>query len=50
MLNGVSLIHAVQKGKHTMHKALLNNTSNAVKDNDLKEHPLYEIVPKEYHK
>ena len=49
MLNGASFFCTVKKGKLTIFKASLYDINKAIEAKDLKEHPLEEIVPKQYH-
>jgi len=49
MLNGSSLFQTVNKGKFKVFKASLNNINEAIQAQDLKERPLEEIIPKQYH-
>jgi hypothetical protein len=49
MLNGVSFFRTVKKGKLTVFKASLYNINKAFEAKDLKERPLEEVVPKQYH-
>jgi len=49
MLNGDSFFHTVTKGRLTVCKALLYNIYKAIEAKDLKECPLEEIVPEQYH-
>jgi len=50
MQNGTSFFHTVKKGKLTVFKASLYDINKAIEEKDLKERPLEEIVPKQYHK
>ena len=49
MLNGSSFFRTVKKGKLTIFKASLYDINKAIETKDLKERPLEEIVPKQYH-
>jgi hypothetical protein len=49
MPNGVSLFHTVKKERLTVFKASLYEVNKAIEAKDLKERPLEEIGPKEYH-
>ena len=49
MLNGASFFRMVKKGKLTVFKASLYDINKAIKAKDLKEYPLEEIVPEQYH-
>jgi hypothetical protein len=49
MLNGASFFRTVKKGRLTVFKASLHDINKAIEANDLKEHPLEEIIPKQYH-
>jgi len=49
MINGASFFRTVKKGKLTLIKASLHDINKAIEENDLKERPLKEIVPKLYH-
>jgi hypothetical protein len=49
MLNGVLLFHTVKKERLTVFKASLYEVNKAIEAKDLKERPLEEIGPKEYH-
>jgi len=49
MLNGASFFRTVKKGKLTLFKASLYDINKAIEAKDLKERPLEEIVPKQYH-
>jgi hypothetical protein len=49
MLNGASFFRTVKKGKLTVFKASLYDVIQAIEAKDLKERPLEEIVPKQYH-
>jgi hypothetical protein len=49
MLNGASFFCVVKKGKLTVFKASLYDINKAIKAMDLKERPLEEIVPEQYH-
>jgi hypothetical protein len=50
MLNGASFFRTVKKGKLTVFKASLYDINKAIEAKDLKECPLEEVVPKQYHK
>jgi hypothetical protein len=49
ILNGGSFFRTVQKGRITVCKASLYDINKAIEGKDLKERPLEEIVPKQYH-
>jgi len=49
MLNGASFLRTVKKAKLTVFKASLYDINQAIQAKDLKERPLEEIVPKQYH-
>jgi hypothetical protein len=49
MLNGALFFRTVRKGRLTVFKASLYNINKAIEGNDLKERPLEEVVPKQYH-
>jgi hypothetical protein len=49
MLNGASFFRTVKKGKHTLFKASVYDINKAIEVKDLKERPLEEIVPEQYH-
>jgi hypothetical protein len=49
MLNGASFICMVRKGRLTVFKASLYDINKAIEVKDLKECPLEEIVPDQYH-
>jgi hypothetical protein len=49
ILNGASFFRTVKKGKLTIFKASLYDINKVIEENDLKEHPLEEIVPEPYH-
>jgi hypothetical protein len=49
MLNGSSVFRTVKKGKLTVFKASRYDINQAIEAKDLKERPLDEIVPKQYH-
>jgi len=49
MLNGALFFHTVKKEKLTIFKASLYDINKAIEVNDLKEHPLEEVIPKQYH-
>jgi len=49
MLNGSSFFCTIKKGKLTIFKASLYDINKAIEVNDLKERPLEEVVPKQYH-
>ena len=49
MLNESSLFQTVKKGKFKVFKASLYNINEAIQAQDLKERPLEEIIPKQYH-
>jgi len=49
MLNGVSFFPTVKRGKLTMFKASLYDINKAIEVKDLKEKPLEEVIPKQYH-
>jgi len=49
MLNGSSFFSTVKKGKLMVFKASLYDINKAIEAKDLKEQPLEEIVPEQYH-
>jgi hypothetical protein len=49
MLNGASFFCTVKKGKLRIFKPSLYDINKAIEAKDLKERPLEEIVPKQYH-
>jgi hypothetical protein len=49
MLNGTSLFLTVRQGKLTIFKASLYDINNAIEAKDVKEKPLEEVIPKQYH-
>jgi len=49
MLNGASFFREVKKGKLKIFKASLYDINKAIEAKDLKERPLEEIIPKQYH-
>jgi len=49
MLNGSSFFRTVKKGKLTIFKASLHNINKAIAAKYLKERPLEQIVPEQYH-
>jgi hypothetical protein len=49
MLNGASFFWTVNKGKLTVFKASLYDINKVIEEKDLKERPLEEIIPKQYH-
>jgi hypothetical protein len=49
MLNGASLFRNVKKAKFTVFKASLYEINKAIEAKDLKERPIEEVVPKQYH-
>jgi len=49
MLNGFSFFRTVKKGKLKVFRASLYDINEAIEAKDLKERPLEEIVPKQYH-
>jgi hypothetical protein len=49
MLNEAAFFHMIQKGKLTVFKAFLNDINKAIEEKHLKERPLEEIVPEQYH-
>jgi hypothetical protein len=50
MLSGASFFRTVKKGKLTVFDAFLYDIKRVIEAKDLKECPLEEIVPKQYHK
>jgi len=48
-LNVASFFRTVRKGRLTVFKALEYDINKAIEAKDLKERPLEEIVPKQYH-
>jgi hypothetical protein len=49
MLNGASIFRTVKKGRLMVFKALLYDNNKAIQPKDMKESPLEEIVPEQYH-
>jgi hypothetical protein len=49
MLNGASFFRTVKKGKLTLFKASLYDINKAIEAKDLKEWPLEDIIPEQYH-
>jgi hypothetical protein len=49
MLNGTSFFRTVQRGKLTVFKASLYDINKAIEAKDLKEKPLEEVIPEQYH-
>jgi len=49
MLNGASFFRTVKKEKLTVFKASIYDINQAIEAKDLKERPLEEIVPEQYH-
>jgi len=49
MLNGPSFFRTVKKGKLMVFKASVYEINKAIEAKDLKERPLEEIIPKQYH-
>jgi hypothetical protein len=49
MLNGASFFWTVKEGKLSLFKSLLHDINKSIEEKDLKERPLEEIVPKQYH-
>jgi hypothetical protein len=49
MLNGASFCRTVQRGKLTIFNASLYDINKAIEANNLKEKPLEEVIPKQYH-
>jgi len=49
MLNGSSFFRLVRKRRLMIFKASLYDVNKAIEATDLKEHPMEEIVPKQYH-
>jgi hypothetical protein len=49
MLNGASFFRTVKKRKLRVFKASLYDINKAIEAKDLKERPLEEIVPEQYH-
>jgi len=49
MLNGASFFREVKKGKLKIFKASLYDINKAIEAKNLKERPLQEIIPKQYH-
>jgi hypothetical protein len=49
MLNGASFFRTVKKGKLIVFKAALYDINKTIEAKDLKEHPMEEIVPEQYH-
>jgi len=48
-LNRLSFFRTVKKGKLTVFKCSLDDIKKTIQANNLKEHPLEEIVPTQYH-
>jgi len=49
MLNGASFFRTVKKGKLTLFKASLYDINKAIQTKDLKQRPLEEVIPEQYH-
>jgi len=49
MLNGSSFLRTVKRGKFTIFRASLYDINKAIEAKDLKEQPLEELIPKQYH-
>ena len=49
ILNGASFFRTVKNGKLSIFKASLYDIKKAIEEKDLKEQPLEEIVPEQYH-
>jgi len=49
MLNGTLFFRTVKRGKLTLFKASLYDINKAIEAKDLKERPLEEIIPEQYH-
>ena len=49
MLNGSSFFRTVRRGKLMVFKASLYDINKAIEAENLRERPLEEIVPKQYH-
>jgi len=49
MLNAASFFREVKKGKLKIFKASLYDINKAIEAKDLKQHPLEEIIPNQYH-
>jgi hypothetical protein len=49
MLNGASLFPLLKGGNQIIFKALLYDINEAIEAKDLKELPLEEVIPKQYH-
>jgi hypothetical protein len=49
MLNETSFFKTVQRGKLTIFKASLYDINKAIEAKDLKEKPLEEVIPQQYH-
>jgi hypothetical protein len=49
MLNGASFFRTVKKGNLTVYKTSLYDINKAIEAQDLKERPLQEMVPEQYH-
>jgi hypothetical protein len=49
MLNGASFFRTVKRGKLAIFKASLYDINKAIEAKDLKERPLEEVIPKQYH-
>jgi len=50
MLKGASFFRTVKKGKLTIFRASIYDINKAIEVKDLRERPLEEVVPKQYHK
>jgi hypothetical protein len=49
MMNGASFFRTVKKGRLTVLQASLYDINKPIEAKDLKERPLEEIVPEQYH-
>jgi hypothetical protein len=49
MLNGASFFRTVKRGRLTICKPSLYDINQAIEAKDLKEKPLEELIPKQYH-
>jgi hypothetical protein len=49
MLNGASFFRTVKQGKLTIFRASLYDINKAIEAKDLKEKPLQEVIPEQYH-
>jgi len=49
MVNGASFFRIVKKGKLMLFKASLHDINKAIETKDLKQRPLEEVIPEQYH-